>query len=427
MRLKRPEDLEWSDLPNIEHPFFARSDIEWAFLDDDEPDRIWDLDDVLADLFDDLDPPPHWDPATLDLLLDEIDYGEVFLVHESGKRPFAPVVRWQADGESADRGRWVSNLSMTELPILRRRLEDILRRLNETPARRGSAPGSWWDKAVGGAKELGNRFAKANAAMNAEWLAERNIVAFRDRATGETLGPGAVRQRYETDGRDLLPPVGDGEADGARVVRDSAGAGAMLSAAMALATRFRSVVRHPDEFAADLKQILTHNTRSAPEALGKAGLEQAKRRLGHRSDPRYVDRYHGPDDMTKKDGRLAEWEAKGNNQDSTSVALDTKRNRQGSREKNLRRAQLMTRDKARKVGLPSNRQGGPYTAEEIDLWGEIDELGGDKQHISVHTNTDTGRVRVFERDHRGNIAQTLDEFELENFNELKQVIGEAFK
>ncbi|BBA37463.1 uncharacterized protein sS8_5546 [Methylocaldum marinum] len=131
--------------------------------------------------------------------------------------------------------------------------------------------------------------------------------------------------------------------------------------------------------------------------------------------------------MTKKDGRLAEWEAKGNNRDSTSVALDINGNRQGSRDKNLVRAQLMTRDKARKVGLPSDRQGGPYTAEEIDLWGEIDELGGDKQHISVHTNTDTGRVRVFERDHRGNITQTLDEFELENFNELKQVIGEAFK
>ncbi|BBA36051.1 uncharacterized protein sS8_4121 [Methylocaldum marinum] len=131
--------------------------------------------------------------------------------------------------------------------------------------------------------------------------------------------------------------------------------------------------------------------------------------------------------MTKKDGRLAEWEAKGNNRDSTSVALDINGNRQGSRDKNLVRAQLMTRDKARKVGLPSNRQGGPYTAEEIDLWGEVIRKQGNKQHISVHTNTDTGRVRVFERDHRGNITQTLDEFELENFNELKQVIGEAFK
>jgi len=73
---------------------------------------------------------------------------------------------------------------------------------------------------------------------------------------------------------------------------------------MALASRFRSVVRNPDQFAADLKKALTH-TVSEAEALGKAGLEQAKRRLGRQTDGCYIDRYHGPDDMTLT-GRMGE-------------------------------------------------------------------------------------------------------------------------
>jgi len=67
-----------------------------------------------------------------------------------------------------------------------------------------------------------------------------------------------------------------------------------------------------------LKKALTHS-RSESEALGKAGLEQAKRRSGHPTDPRYTDRYHGPDDMSKKDGKLAEWEAKGSKNDLTPL------------------------------------------------------------------------------------------------------------
>ena len=85
----------------------------------------------------------------------------------------------------------------------------------------------------------------------------------------------------------------------------------------------------------------------------------------------------------------------------------------------------MTRDKARKIGQPSNRQGGPYTQEEIDLWWEVRLKKGNKQHISVHTNT--GRVRVYNRDKRGIVkGDPLDEFKMENFEEMKKVIGEAF-
>ncbi len=52
---------------------------------------------------------------------------------------------------------------------------------------------------------------------------------------------------------------------------------------------------------------------------------------------------------------------------------------------------------------------------------------GEKQRISWHTNTETGRVKVYERDPDGNIAKTLDGFEIENFHALKQTIGQAFK
>ena len=41
-------------------------------------------------------------------------------------------------------------------------------------------------------------------------------------------------------------------------------------------------------------------------------MEEAKTRLGYTTDPRYIDRYHGPDDMTKHNATnlLAEFESK---------------------------------------------------------------------------------------------------------------------
>ncbi|MBU1170730.1 MAG: hypothetical protein KKD44_14310 [Proteobacteria bacterium] len=154
-------------------------------------------------------------------------------------------------------------------------------------------------------------------------------------------------------------------------------------------------------------------------------MEQAKSRLGHTTDPRYVDRYHGPDDIANdKEDRLAEWEAKGNNTDSSTVAVDSKGNRQGSSGKNFRRATAMTRNKVKKIGVNSSRQGGPYKKDEIDLWHEIMRKRGNKQHISVHTNTETGNVKVFERNHKGKIVKALDDFKLNNFEVIKQGIKE---
>ncbi len=74
--------------------------------------------------------------------------------------------------------------------------------------------------------------------------------------------------------------------------------------------------------------------------------------------------------------------------------------------------------------MPSTRIGGPYTTQEMELWQEVDDNGGRKQHMSTHTNTETGQVRVFERDHKGNIVKQTDEFKLDNFESTKQKLIE---
>lgn len=170
------------------------------------------------------------------------------------------------------------------------------------------------------------------------------------------------------------------------------------------------------------------NSRSVSEGVGKAGMEEAKKRLGYTTDPRYIDRYHGPDDIAQsREGRLSEWEAKGNKITTTAVAQDTEGFRQGSSPKNAKRAEVMVRDKSKKIGIPSNRQGGAYTEDEIDLWKEIEDRSGSKQHISVHTNTETGKVVVIERDLDGNKDKILDEFTIENIDEVKNTIKKGIK
>jgi len=79
------------------------------------------------------------------------------------------------------------------------------------------------------------------------------------------------------------------------------------------------------------------------------------------------------------------------------------------------------------VGKASNRQGGAYTKNELDLWQQIKKLGGEKRHISTHTNTNTGQVKVVERDSDGNVFKVVDEFKMDNFDEIKSGIEERFK
>lgn len=169
------------------------------------------------------------------------------------------------------------------------------------------------------------------------------------------------------------------------------------------------------------------DSRSAGEAMGKAGMGQAKERLDLKTDDKYIDRYHGPDDLARDgQGKLAEIEAKGANRDSIGMVKNKYKESQSSRAKNARRATQMVRNKSKKIDQPSGRQGGTYTRGEIDLWQEITDDGGKKRHLSVHTNTETGRVRVFERDTKGKIDRTLDDFMMDGFNEIKRGIGRLF-
>mgnify|MGYP000002584265 CR=1 FL=1 len=214
--------------------------------------------------------------------------------------------------------------------------------------------------------------------------------------------------------------LGDGTAHGGKITVDNPTV--LIGDSASVPVEKKS----PDSFKETLAGALT-NTRSASEALGKAGMIQAKKRLGLNTDPRYIDRYHGPDDMTQDScGMLTELESKGNNKNSKAVAENSKGEKQCSKDKNKSRAVLMCRQKSKKVDEPSNRQGGPYTQNEIDLWKEIRELGGEKRHLSVHTNTDTGLVRVYERDEDGNIDEMVDEFILEDFNKLASAIKDEF-
>lgn len=399
MHLKTMDEIEWRDLPYIEHPFHAAASVELA---SDSP-------------FDSGFGTFHgyglgsMSESRLSRLREELKRGTRFLVGDADNPPFSPVI------VRDDRGR-LKIVVDDHHSSLRGNLQWLI--VNLPYANGSSRPkASLWDKALGAAKQVVNDAARRNAAALADSMGLRPT----ERRTGRAVD-------LATEGADLLPPANAAQQEGARWLRAQGFSAAAASLLLALGTRGRAALRRPDAFVDDVKAALK-NSRSVPEALGKAGLNQAKRRNGHTTDPRYIDRYHGPDDITRgPEGRLAEWEAKGTRRTSRAVARDGRGNRQGSSAKNEKRATLMTRDKARKIGQPSNRQGGPYTREEIDLWREIRLLKGNKQHLSVHVNTETGMTRVYNRDKRGIVVgEPIDEFRMENFGQLKQVIEEAFR
>jgi hypothetical protein len=241
---------------------------------------------------------------------------------------------------------------------------------------------------------------------------------------------GEFAELYRREGRDILLLSDPAEALGAQTVRDNPQAPLLIGAVTALGSRGQSLLRHPEEFLDDLKRALTHS-RSETEALGELGMIQVHRLLGIETDPRYVNRYHGPDDIGRqesKNNRLTETETKASQDDRVRVARDTNKNRQGSKEKNRLRAETMKRKEMQgKVGQPSNRQGGPYQEGEMELYKEIKMNKGDKQHLLVHTNTKTGIVRTFEQVNGGKIGEKIDEFKMENFDEAKAMIQEYFK
>lgn len=279
----------------------------------------------------------------------------------------------------------------------------------------------------------------AKALVNQTW---RNYSADMIEGTGQDYDiqvPGEPGRRrvtakelaelYRRQGSDLLRLSDPAEAAGAQTVRDNPQAPLLIGAITALGSHGKSLLRHPDEFIGDLKRALTHS-RSETEALGELGMHQAKRRLDIETDPRYVNRYHGPDEIGldgKQGNRLTETEAKASRDDRVRVATNKGKRKQGSAKNNRKRAEMMKKKEMQgKVGQPSNRQGGPYLEGEMELYQEIRDLGGEKQHLLVHTNTSTGMVKTFVQVDGGKIGKKLDEFEMENFKEAKAMIEAHF-
>jgi hypothetical protein len=428
MKLKRAKDIDWQDLPMIEAPFFAKAKIERVFFNR-YSNISWGIDKVLYD-----SSLAYYgqtrDHRSLKRLLQMLEDGEVFLVHGWNSKPFSPVVRWESDGNDKSKGRWQVLQSNHDLSV-KWRLKWIVRTLSRERHGDNVPESSLWDQVVGGAKEVVNQVVDSNRAQANEWFAEEGVFHYTDKSTGRKLSPREVAKHYRNDSPPTLKPEGAGEEDGAQMVRDNPHAPLLIGAISTLVGRGRSELRNPDEFFADLRRVLSRTrSKTAPEteALGELGLAQAQRRLGVKNDSRYINRYHGPDDITKKDNKLGEWEGKGSKDNQVRVAKDKKNRRQGSKDKNRKRAETMTKKEQQgKVGQPSNRQGGPYTEGEMKLWKEIRARDGNKQHLLVHTNTTTGKARVFEQVNGGKIGKQLDEFEIENFEVAKEAIKEYFK
>lgn len=125
MRLKRCDDVEWFDLPNVESPSFARI---WAEsnLHVSGPDICWiqGLDDVV---YDDLAAHhPVWDNHARLRLLERIESAEVILVHGLDSRPLLPIV-YRDSEESNDIWKVDSSLSLNAQFNLQRMLQNAYR------------------------------------------------------------------------------------------------------------------------------------------------------------------------------------------------------------------------------------------------------------------------------------------------------------
>ena len=280
------------------------------------------------------------------------------------------------------------------------------------------------DSFKGGVKTLINEFVKMQASLLAEWLGEEGGITYSNKETCETLSPAQAGELFREQGRDVLAITPD-EQSGADTIKNLPQTAAIIAGASAIATRGRSAIREADDIADAIKSAL-HNSRSSTEAIGKLGMEEAKKRHNMTTDSRYIDRYHGPDDMVHYETKLSELESKGTSTGSTSVAKNSSNELQSSAAKNRRRAKQML-SKRKKINKPSKRQGGPYTREELSLWEEIDDLKGQKKHISTHTHTKTGHVKVLDRDSDGSILKQLDDFYIDDFDVIKNSIMEHFK
>lgn len=158
------------------------------------------------------------------------------------------------------------------------------------------------------------------------------------------------------------------------------------------------------------KKLTPADNKVITEAMGEIGGQKALARQGITPEKGFVNRYHGPDHMGRDvDGNLVETEFKGSVNDSTQLPMNAKGQKQLSKKNNAKRAKKMI-GKTAKVGKASNRIGGEYTGNELDLWDDIDDLAGNKILQSTHTNVHTGEVKVFRRDSEGFITEQIDNF-----------------
>lgn len=282
---------------------------------------------------------------------------------------------------------------------------------------------------MGGAKQVINDYIDEQRASQAEWLADKGIIQAKDEATGQILTPDELGERYR--GNPTLP-LADNELAGAEAVQSLVGYEAALLVLEAVTNRKKFVTdlaELKEEAGKILSQINTKSPNALSEALGQYGAEQVYKDLGLKQNEGFIHRYHGCDNMMDCQKRgLVEIEHKGYNTDSTNLSRNQFGERQGSDDKNLRWSKRMKK-KAPKVGQASNRKGGPYQQKEQALWQSIFDKEGKKNHLAIFTNTETGQVRYFWQDNKGNLLPPKDgakqEFTIPEFETVKNTFADG--
>lgn len=87
---------------------------------------------------------------------------------------------------------------------------------------------------------------------------------------------------------------------------------------------------------------------------------------------------------------------------------------------------MVKKQRQGKVGKDSNRQGGPYLDSEMQLWGDILDSEGRKNHLAVFTNTESGNVKAFWQDKDGNLMDKALDEPIPHFDEAKGLIENIF-
>ncbi|WP_311567187.1 hypothetical protein [Photobacterium arenosum] len=284
-------------------------------------------------------------------------------------------------------------------------------------------------RAVGAGKQFVNDFVRHQAAQIGEHLADEGVIVATSTETGEVLSPKEVSQVYIDSAHEAVQIDGELEQEGADFLKRHESYHAIVPIFSLAASGGKGVFKLATNpgMLKDLVTAAIRDARSVEEAIGQLGMEHAKQRLGITNHPDYINRYHGPDCIgLDKDCMLVEIESKATSGPSKAVAVNTSNMKQGSSAKNRLRGSTIKR-KRRKVGIPSNRQGGPYTQSEIGLWTEIEDLEGNKRHLVVNTDITSGNVRVYEQDAMGNIVDTIDNFQIEHYDESREIIKESFR